>query len=63
MALIYCRKCGARISEYAPKCPKCGAEQNVQTTQIFSNENVGITKPVCLISMFLNEMSRESSKE
>lgn len=41
MALIYCRKCGARISEYAPKCPKCGAEQNVQTTQIFSNENVG----------------------
>ena len=41
MALIYCRNCGAKISEYAPKCPKCGAEQNVQTTQNFSNENIG----------------------
>ena len=41
MALIYCRNCGAKISEYAPKCPKCGAEQNVQTTQTFSNENIG----------------------
>ena len=41
MALIYCKNCGAKISEYAPKCPICGAEQNVQTTQTFFNENVG----------------------
>ena len=27
MALIHCKNCGAKISEYAPKCPKCGAVQ------------------------------------
>ena len=40
MALVYCRECGTKISEYAPKCPKCGAEQNLQTTQSFPNVKV-----------------------
>ncbi len=26
MALIYCSKCGAQISDKAPKCPSCGVE-------------------------------------
>lgn len=24
--MVYCRKCGAEISEDAKQCPKCGAE-------------------------------------
>ena len=28
MALIYCRECGAKISDKAVECPKCGATQN-----------------------------------
>ena len=28
MALIYCRECGAKISDKALECPKCGATQN-----------------------------------
>ena len=27
MALVYCKECGAKISEYAEICPKCGAQQ------------------------------------
>ena len=27
MALVHCRECGEMISETAPTCPKCGANQ------------------------------------
>lgn len=27
MALVYCKECGAKISEHAETCPKCGAQQ------------------------------------
>ena len=44
MALIYCRECGAKISDKAVKCPKCGSEQNVQVTKTFSNGDVGVVQ-------------------
>lgn len=46
MASIYCRNCGAKISEYVPKCPKCGTEQDVQTAQSFSNDNVELAQKI-----------------
>jgi TM2 domain-containing membrane protein YozV len=27
MAMVHCRECGAKISDSAPTCPKCGAKQ------------------------------------
>ena len=50
MALVYCRECGAKISEYASKCPKCGGEQDVQTAQSFSNDDVEVVQKKSNIS-------------
>lgn len=33
MALIYCEKCGNQISDLAPKCPHCGAVNNLVQPQ------------------------------
>ena len=38
MALIYCRECGAKISDKAVECPKCGAVQI--STETILNDNV-----------------------
>ena len=38
MALVYCRECGAKISDKAVECPKCGAVQI--STETILNDNV-----------------------
>lgn len=37
MALIYCRECGAKISNKAPVCPKCGAPQSIKEAILEDN--------------------------
>ena len=50
MALVYCRECGAKISDKASVCPKCGVEQDVQTAQSFSNDDVEVAQKKSNIS-------------
>ena len=39
MALIYCRECGAKISDKAIECPKCGATQ-ISTETILESDSL-----------------------
>lgn len=41
MALIHCYNCGAKISDKAQECPKCGAHQNriVEKTNEYSSDS------------------------
>ena len=52
MALVHCRECGEMISESAPTCPKCGAKQNVQSTEnALSGGSTGLKILSCLIPL------------
>ena len=37
MSLIYCKECGAKISNKAPVCPKCGAPQSIKEAILEDN--------------------------
>ncbi len=44
MALVYCKECGAKISEHAETCPKCGAQQIKKTVVNNESQNNKSTK-------------------
>ena len=47
MALIKCKKCGNKISEYANKCPKCGYN-------IKKNDNIKLTLIIMIMVLIFS---------
>ena len=50
MAMVHCRECGAKISETAGSCPKCGARQSGGGSGATKKVNWGIA---LLLSIFV----------
>lgn len=59
MALIYCKECGAQISENAPTCPKCGSVNSVSHNSETSGERKSKTTAL-LLCIFLGVLGIHS---